>query len=34
MAGDSLVAKSLKNKCVSVEVKLMIGAIEDLPEWL
>jgi hypothetical protein len=32
IVGDLLVAKSLEDKCVSTEVKLMIGNIEDLPE--
>jgi hypothetical protein len=32
MAGDSLVAKSLKAKFLNVEVKLMVGNIEDLRE--
>jgi hypothetical protein len=30
MAEDSLVAKSLKEKCVSAKVKLIVGNIEDL----
>ncbi len=30
MGGDGPVAKSLKDLCVSMEVKLMIGNIEDL----
>jgi hypothetical protein len=29
MAGDALVTKSLKDKCISMEVKFMIGNLED-----
>ncbi len=32
IAGDSLVAKSLKEKCIGTEVKPMIGNKEDLYE--
>jgi hypothetical protein len=34
MAGDSLVAKNLKEKCINADGKLMIGNIEDLNEIL
>jgi hypothetical protein len=30
MAGDTLIAKSIKDKCVSAEVKIKIGNTEDL----
>jgi hypothetical protein len=30
MEGDSLVAKSVKEKCVNSEVKLKVGDIRDL----
>jgi hypothetical protein len=32
MAGDSMVAKSLKEKCINVEVKLVFENIVDLQE--
>jgi hypothetical protein len=32
MAGDDLVAKSLREKCVNEDVRRMIGDIEDLGE--